>query len=349
MMKKYSLFTFLIFISCSLYQDNELPDIYFEYSDFDILPLGKTISDMMLGQNDDVLFLSDYNNNSVLKVDVSGDMAINGTLPVGSHPIAIDLNSNQSLLAVGLEGESKVVLINTTSFEIENNFPISLMNVNDLIFLNDSLLVISSKTDPSCILLNIHTGEYASQSVLNGSLAVDLARDILFVATSSSVKKYNWDGTRFFQDSNVPDPFGFTGTIHHFLYDSQSNSIFTCISSNDESISIQHVYSYHCDDMTFAGKYLIKSPGLAVAIDPIQERVFIAPTDSDKIGVFIVEFDQQTKLEQNYYLSAGNLTDRGLVVNSNGSELFLLVNIPGDDDSFEPYNNFSFDLQRIAL
>ena len=341
--------TVLFFVSCSLYQDNESPDIFFEYSDFDILPLGKTISDMMLGQNDEVLFLSDYNNNSVLKIDVSGEMAINEILPLGSHPTALDLNSDQSLLAVGLEGESNIVIINTSSFEIEDNFPISLMNVNDLIFLNDSLLVVSSKTDPSCILLNIHTGEYASQSVLNGSLAVDLEQEILFVATSSSVKKYNWDGTWFIQDSNVPDPFGFSGNIHHFLFDSQSNTIFTCISSTNESVSIQHVYSYHCDDMTFAGKYLIKSPGLAVAIDPTQERVFTAPTDSDKIGVFIVEFDQQTKLEQNYYLSAGNLTDRGLVVNSNGSALFLLVNIPGDDDSFEPYNNFSFDLQRIEL
>jgi hypothetical protein len=26
-----------------------------------------------------------------------------------------------------------------------------------------------------------------------------------------------------------------------------------------------------------------------------------------------------------------------------------LVNIPGDDDSFEPYNDYSFDLQRIKL
>lgn len=348
-MKNIILITSLFFMSCSLYQDQDSPEIFFEYSDFDILPLGKTISDMMLGSNDEFLFLSDYNNNSVLKVNVNGDMSLTGNLPVGSHPIALDMNSDKSLIAVGLEGESKVVLVNASNFEIENSFSISLMNVNDLIFLNDSLLVISSKTDPSCILLNIYSGDFESQSVLNGALAVDLERDILFVATTSSIKKYNWDGTRFNQDSNIPDPFGFSGTIHHFIFEAQSNTIFTCISSNDENVEIQHVYSYHCDDMTFAGKYLIKSPGLAVAIDPNQERVFAAPTDSDKIGVFVVEFDQQSKLEQNYYLSAGNLSDRGLVINTNGNHLYLLVNIPGDDNSFEPYNNFSFDLQRIEI
>ena len=53
--------------------------------------------------------------------------------------------------------------------------------------------------------------------------------------------------------------------------------------------------------------------------------------------------------ESYYYLSAGNLTDRGLVVDSNDQNLYILVNIPGDDDSFEPYNDYSFDLQRIKL
>jgi hypothetical protein len=37
------------------------------------------------------------------------------------------------------------------------------------------------------------------------------------------------------------------------------------------------------------------------------------------------------------------------VVDSNDENLYILVNIPGDDDSFEPYNDYSFDLQRIKL
>ena len=48
-------------------------------------------------------------------------------------------------------------------------------------------------------------------------------------------------------------------------------------------------YSYNANDMTFAGKYQIKSPGLAVTITPDGERIFAAPKDSDEIGVFIIE------------------------------------------------------------
>ena len=101
--------------------------------------------------------------------------------------------------------------------------------------------------------------------------------------------------------------------------------------------------------MTFAGKYQIKSPGLAVTITPDGERIFAAPKDSDEIGVFIIEFSQNTKLETNYYLSAGNLSKRGICIDPNEKYLYTLVNIPGDDDSFEPYNDFSFDLQRIKI
>ena len=117
----------------------------------------------------------------------------------------------------------------------------------------------------------------------------------------------------------------------------------------DNSLKVEHLYSYHGDDMTFAGKYQIQSPGLSTAISQNGERVFVAPTDADEVGVFVIEFSQNTKLEKNYYLSAGNLTSRGIALDSDEENLYLLVNIPGDDDSFEPYNDHSYDLQRIQL
>ena len=341
---------FCFFMSCSLYQDTESPKIYFEYSDFDILYLGRTISDIIISDNGQNLFLSDYNNNSLLNIDVSDKLKILGEISMGSHPIALDLNSDNSIIVIALEGESTIYTVGTQAFEIVNQYSIPLMNVNDIAFLNDSIVVISSRTDPACISLNLNSSEYISQSVLNGELAMDQENDILYVATSSSVKKYNWDGDRFAQDSNISDPYGFVGDVHHFVFNAANNTVFACISSsNDDEKNIQHIYSYSGSDMTFAGKYLIKSPGLAVAVSNNGERVFTAPTDADEIGVFIIEFDQESKLESHYYLSAGNLTDRGLIVDSNNENLFILVNIPGDDDSFEPYNDYSFDLQRIKL
>ena len=341
---------FCFFMSCSLYQDTESPKIYFEYSDFDILNLGRTISDIIISNNGQNLFLSDYNNNSLLNIDVSDQLKILGEISMGSHPIALDLNSDNSIIVIALEGESTIYTVGTQAFEIVNQYSIPLMNVNDIAFLNDSIVVISSRTDPACISLNLNSSEYISQSVLNGELAMDQENDILYVATSSSVKKYNWDGDRFSQDSNISDPYGFVGDVHHFVFNAANNTVFACISSsNDDEENIQHIYSFSGSDMTFAGKYLIKSPGLAVAVSNNGERVFTAPTDADEIGVFIIEFDQESKLESHYYLSAGNLTDRGLIVDSNNENLFILVNIPGDDDSFEPYNDYSFDLQRIKL
>ncbi|MBT3502879.1 MAG: hypothetical protein HOM78_01325 [Candidatus Marinimicrobia bacterium] len=349
-MNKSAFILCFIFISCSLYQDTESPDIYFEYSDFDILPLGRSISDVIISDNNNNLFMTDYNNNSLLNINLSGDLFIVGQVQLGSHPIALDFNSDKSILAIALEGESKIQTVDISTFEILDEYSIPLMNVNDIAFINDSIVVISSKTDPACITVNLISFEVESQSVLKGELAMDQENNILYVATSSSIKKYNWDGNRFFQDSNVADPYGFNGVVHHFIFDSAKNTVFACISSSDDTVlPIQHVYSYFGSDMTFAGKYLIKSPGLAVAVSNNGSRIFTAPTDADKIGVFIIEFDQETKLESKYYLSAGNLTHRGLVIDSNAENLYILVNIPGDDNSFEPYNDFSFDLQRIKL
>ncbi|MDP7273733.1 MAG: hypothetical protein QGI47_08890 [Candidatus Marinimicrobia bacterium] len=348
-LKFYILLSLYFIVSCSLYVDDEQPDIFFEYTDFDILELGGTYSDMIITADGHFIFLADYNNNRILKINTGNTMNVVGEITLGSHPGALDLNSDGSVIAVALEGESKVTILDVSGFEIINSFSISLMNVNDLAFVNDTTLIISSRTDPSCISLNLNSAAETSQSVLNGELAMDREHDILYVATSASIKKYNWDGVRFSQDSNISDPYGFSGDVHHFVYCNSNNTVFACISSIEEGISVRHVYSYNGADMTFAGKYLIKSPGLAVAVSMDGQRVFTAPTDADEMGVFVIEFDQETKLESNYYLSAGNLTDRGLILDPQSQFLYILVNIPGDDDSFEPYNDYSFDLQRIKL
>ena len=111
---------FCFFMSCSLYQDTESPEIYFEYSDFDILYLGRTISDIIISDNGQNLFLSDYNNNSLLNIDVSDQLKILGEISMGSHPIALDLNSDNSIIVIALEGESTIYTVGTQAFEIVN-------------------------------------------------------------------------------------------------------------------------------------------------------------------------------------------------------------------------------------
>ena len=80
--------------------------------------------------------------------------------------------------------------------------------------------------------------------------------------------------------------------------------------------------------------------------EPKEEKIEVEEvSEVDKT----YENERETKLEKNYYLSAGNLTSRGIILDANEEFLYLVVHIPGDDDSFEPYNDYSFDLQRIQL
>jgi len=335
--------------ACTLFTETEEPDIYFPYYDFELLKLGKSVSDMVISDDGNSIYLADYSNNKVVKIDVSSTMAVVNESIVGSHPTALSLSPNGKMLAVALEGESNIIFITLSDFSIFNNYSVSLINMNDIAFVDSIHVIISSKTDPSCILLNVNTGAEESQSILNGEFAVNTDSSIIYVATHSSVKKYIKSGNNFVQSPFISDAYGFPATINHFTFNTAKNTVFLCASSEDEESQVKHVYSYHGSNLTFAGKYLIKSPGLGVSVSQNGEKVFIAPTDADPMGIFVVEFDGNTKLEQNYYLAAGNLLRRGIVLSPDEKYIFVLVDTPGDNDSFEPYNSNSFDLQRIKV
>ena len=54
-------------------------------------------SDMIITENNQSVFLTDYNNNSIIKIDVNSEMAISGEIEIGSHPVALDLNSDNRI------------------------------------------------------------------------------------------------------------------------------------------------------------------------------------------------------------------------------------------------------------
>ncbi|MBT3589941.1 MAG: beta-propeller fold lactonase family protein [Candidatus Marinimicrobia bacterium] len=351
-MKKINLIIFPLLLglsACALFTDNEEPDIYFPYYDFEILKLGKSISDMVISPNGEFLYLADYSNNKIVQINTSSNMSVSNDIVVGSHPTALSLSPNGQTLGIALEGESNIVFMSLNDFSIIANYSISLMNVNDLSFIDSNTIIISSKTDPSCITLKMDTGIEKSESILNGEFAVNMDSSIIYVATHSSIKKYVKSGNNYIQSSTISDAYGFSATINHFVFNASSNSLFLCASNEDEESTVKHVYSYNGDNLTFAGKFLIKSPGLGVSVTQNGEKVFIAPMDADPMGIFVVEFDAETKLEKNYYLSAGNLTRRGILLSPDEKSFYVLVDTPGDNDSFEPYNSNSFDLQRINI
>ena len=394
MIKNCTIITLIIFLSCSLYEDTEQPDIYFQINDFDMLPMGRTISDMMMGPNNNFLYLCDYNNNSMIKISAQGTMKIIDELVVGSHPIAMDISPDKSHIAVAMEGESNVYLISLEDFTISTIISVSLMNMNDIVYVNSNRLLLSSTTDPTVITYDIDSDTESSQSILNGELLIDQEDSIAYVASSSSIKKIGFK--RFFPylligillwffthgsgihstisgvllacaiphknsekgkslllnlehslSPYVADPFGFSATINHFIIN--DDILYVCLNNKEDSESIRSIYSYNANTLTFAGKYQVGSPGLGVVVDTNNERIFIAPQDADENGVFIIEFDAQTKLEKNYYLAAGNLKEKCMVIDQTSSYIYILVNTPGDNDSFEPYNDYPFDLQRIEI
>ncbi len=347
-MIKFIPIIFLLATSCGLYEDNEQPDIYFEIHDFDILELGKTISDMLLGPNGKYLYLCDYNNNSLLKVNIQGEMELLDELILGSHPISMDISPDKSQIAIAMEGESKVVIISLGNFSIASSFAVSLMNMNDIVYVNNQRLLISSKTDPSVIAYDLDTKLETSQSILNGELIVNRNASIAYVASSSSVKKYDVSNNQASLEPYVADPYGFSATINHFIISPDKSILFLCLSNPDDHTGVKSVYAYDAETLTFSGQYKVNSSGMGVAVSN-DNRIFIAPTDADKNGVFVVEFDAQTKLESNYYLVAGNLKERCIIVDQNTEYFYVLVNSPGDNNSFEPYNNYSFDLQRVHI
>ena len=347
MIKNCTIISLIIFLSCSLYEDTEQPDIYFQINDFDMLRMGRTISDMMMGPNNNFLYLCDYNNNSMIKISAQGTMKIIDELVVGSHPIAMDISPDKSHIAVAMEGESNVYLISLEDFTISTIISVSLMNMNDIVFVNSNRLLLSSTTDPTVITYDIDSDTESSQSILNGELLIDQEDSIAYVASSSSIKKYHISNNQASLSPYVADPFGFSATINHFIIN--DDILYVCLNNKEDSESIRSIYSYNANTLTFAGKYQVGSPGLGVVVDTNNERIFIAPQDADENGVFIIEFDAQTKLEKNYYLAAGNLKEKCMVIDQTSSYIYILVNTPGDNDSFEPYNDYPFDLQRIEI
>jgi len=347
MIKKTTLLSFILLISCSLYEDTDQPEIYFQIDNFDILQMGRTISDMMIGPSNNFLYLCDYNNNSMIKISAQETMTIIDELIVGSHPIAMDLSPDNSHLAVAMEGESNVYLISLEDFTISTVFSVSLMNMNDIVYVNSNRLLLSSTTDPTVVAYDIDSETELSQSILNGELVINQEDTIAYVASSSSIKKYHISNDQASLSPYVADPFGFSATINHFIIN--DDILYVCLNNIADSENIKSIYSYNATTLTFAGKYQVGSPGLGVVVDKNNERIFIAPQDADDNGVFIIEFDAQTKLEKNYYLAAGNLKEKCMLIDQTSSYIYILVNTPGDNDSFEPYNDYSFDLQKIQI
>lgn len=333
---------------CSLYTDDEQPGIYYEFKDFEVLPLGKNITDMLMDPAQPYLYLADYGNNQLLRISVDGAMRVDKKLPIGSHPVALDLMPDQSTIAVGLNGESRVKMVDLQSFSVTQSIPVSLTEVNDIVCAGDTTIFVSSPGEQTLVSVSTLSHYERDHTVRSGELLALPEQKKLFVANENYVLKYDVS-SGFGVREAFSSTFSFKVKVNDFTFSPDRSLVFLCFANPVDHTRVKDVLAFNTSDLTLAGKYEVKSAGMGVAVSRDGSRVFVAPTDADGAGVFVVEFDGETKLEKNYYMAAGNLKEKGIALGNNEKYLYIIVFSPGDDDSFEPYNNNSYDLQRIEV
>ena len=116
-----------------------------------------------------------------------------------------------------------------------------------------------------------------------------------------------------------------------------------------DGLEIDHAPVYDFDNLDHISNLDVGSAPLAVAYDAVGEHIYISPTDVDDNGMFIVEFSVSTQLQTNYYQVAGLLGSHALVVDPKGEYIYAAVDDLSDQDTHEPYNGSSFNIQKIKI
>ena len=112
---------------------------------------------------------------------------------------------------------------------------------------------------------------------------------------------------------------------------------------------MDHSSVYALDDLNHIANLDVGSTPLAITYDAIGDHIYISPTDVDDNGMFIIEYNIQTQLQTNYYQVAGLLGSHALIIDSNGEYLYAAVDDLSDQDTAEPYNGSSFNIQKIRI
>ena len=116
-----------------------------------------------------------------------------------------------------------------------------------------------------------------------------------------------------------------------------------------DGLKVDHASVYDNDNLHHISNLDVGSVPLAVAYDSVGNHIYISPTDVDDNGMFIVEFSVSTQLQTNYYQVAGLLGSHALVVDPKGEYIYAAVDDLSDQDTHEPYNGSSFNIQKIKI
>lgn len=400
MMKKYSitLLTVLLFNGCS-----EDAPVYYSYPDFEVLTIGSTFAELIISPDDNYLAATDKNNNQVRIIDISGEMTLVKNIWVGSKPTSMDFSGSGDTLFVGLEGSSKIALIDMNSLEVINYFQTDMDNPFDIAVVPGNRMVVSyMSSNPSLNRTKLYQWSMAGDTVLFEPLSIppynfidyiDLAGPLKVVrekimrvnvvnmgplldegpltvvednimpgeyllylmdkyqGTPIGVHKFQIDSLGLWDQGNVSSSHIADNVSLHDIEYVPNYGVVAALGGNDDATQdpLEHAFVFDEYTLSLEAVLDVKSAPIALTCNITGESVFVSPTEADDVGTFIVEFRTDTHLQVNYYLTAGNLAANCLIVDAEGKYIYAAVDDHSDNNSFEPYNDNTYNIQRIEI
>ena len=359
----------MFFLSCG---SEEIVQ-YFEYPDHNVLNIGSQLTDLEITESD-ILIAADKGNNQVRFIDVSTDeMSIIANVWVGSEPTSLELTADEQYLLVGLQGASSVAVVSVLDMELLGLIQLDDDGVYDIEYINatDQLIVSFVASNPTYNKTKLYdldnwTNFVATPSTIQiGNNMIELEDDYAgFISASDDegfvyivdrfggidrVYKYDISGD-WLSPEAYSSVVGAISSFHDIEY-VPGFGVVVAVGGVDAfgEENLDHASVFDLNDLSHIANFGVGSTPLALTYDSIGEHIYISPTDVDDNGMFVIEYNIQTQLQTNYYQVAGRLGSHALVVDTKGEYIYAAVDDLSDQDTDEPYNNSSFNIQKIKI
>lgn len=345
-----------ILMTLFLWSCSESINTYYAFEDFDILKVGSRITDLAITPDGKLLAAADMSNNRVILINVEHEMEVVARIWVGSEPKSLDISSSGDTLFVGLYGSSEIAIVDLDELALLGTFQADEDGPYDIVCLPEGKIIASFLSDYAhnnkTKLFNLSSSAALSSKNAAGPLTVSSDKSTLFVADDfyGPVRLNRFD----ISDSNLTNqiyssPIAEEVSFHDILF-VPGKGVTVALSGQDfDGSEVDYAFLFDSDDLNLKAHLDVKSPAVALAAASDGSSIFVSPSSADDAGFFVIEFSTETYLQANYYMTAGPLAEGALTVDPTDEYLYVAVDDPSDNGSFEPYSSNSYDIQRIKI
>ncbi|NOZ08886.1 MAG: hypothetical protein GXO91_08455 [FCB group bacterium] len=352
MLKKITLIILLLLPGCT----EKSPTYYYTIENFDLLRIGSNLVDLVITPDGNTLIAADSGNNRVIFVDVSGETMIRtANILVGSTPTSLCLSDDGNTLYVGLSGSSQIAIVDVatrevTHFQLDEDGPMDVEVFGDKLittFISDQSIYHKTK------MYDLQSGELLSSKSKAGKLALDPVDGAVYVLDDSfervNLYKFIIDGDVLSGNLQSSDIAQHPVELNDLEYVPGTGIVAALSGTDFEGHELKHAFLFDPEELNLLAQFDVKSTPLAAAATPDGTSLFFSPSKADGAGTFVIEFDNETYLQRNYYLAAGKLSTGAITVDPSGTYIFVAVDDLADNSNDEPYSGNSFDIQRIKI